>query len=333
LVDGALHAKLLTDADGRILATNAEAERIFGYTRSELIGARVEKLLPEASQLSHQHLREEYFRNPTPQPMGAGRDLSGLRKDGSRVPIEIGLNPLRENGAPVVLATITDITERKLMEAENQLLVRELSHRVKNSLTLASSIATMTWRSTPEPERFLDIYTGRLQALARGQTDLVQRKRKSANLECLVRREVEDMGLDSRVAISGPAIALMPEQAGPLALAIHELATNAYKYGAFSVPGGSVEIRWDLVTHEGIQWVRMTWREFDGPPVSVPERRGFGSVLIENGIPEAKVDCTFDPAGLRCEFIMAIAAGMGEPEPLGTPIICPHEIERIGPDA
>jgi PAS domain S-box-containing protein len=306
LVEGAFHAKLLTDADGRILASNAEAERVFGYSRQELIGSPVELLLPEAAGSAHRRMRKEYSRHPSPRSMGRGRDLYGLRKDGSRVPIEIGLNPLRENGLPVVLATITDITERKRMEAENELLVRELGHRVKNSLSLASSIASLTARTASNQDEFLEIFTARLQALSRGQSELMSRMRNAADLGHVVHREIEIMGVEDRVASSGPAILLNPEQAGPLALAVHELATNAFKHGALSEPSGSVEINWVLDARHGASWARLTWRETGGPVVVVPKRRGFGTVLIEHGIPEAEVTCTFEPCGFRCEINLPV---------------------------
>src|SRR5690606_11326205 len=171
LVEGALHATLLADRQGTILAVNGEAERLFGYARQELIGAPVERLLPEPLRSAHRRLREDYGRTPSPRRMGAGRDLYGLRKDGSRVPIEIGLNPLKEDGDLVILATITDITERKRMDTERDLLIRELSHRVKNSLALAFAIAKHTWRTVETPDAFLDAYAERLQALSRGNDD------------------------------------------------------------------------------------------------------------------------------------------------------------------
>ena len=116
IVEAAPNAMLMADAEGTIVLLNAQAEKLFGYTRAELLGKKMEVLVPERSRVHHAGLRLGFFRNPITRPIGAGRHLYGLRKDGTGVPVEIGLNPINTSKGVLVLASIIDITERKRAE-------------------------------------------------------------------------------------------------------------------------------------------------------------------------------------------------------------------------
>jgi PAS domain S-box-containing protein len=134
IVEAAPNAMLIVDAGGVITLVNAQAERLFGYTREEILGQPIEVLVPGQFRTQHPEMREGFFARPSVRPMGAGRDLYGLRKDGSEVPIEIGLNPIEAAGAAFVLASIINITERKRAEAALRELTDELERRVREEV-------------------------------------------------------------------------------------------------------------------------------------------------------------------------------------------------------
>ena len=141
IIELAPNGIVVIDEQGTIRRVNASTEKLFGYPRSELLGRSVEILVPSAVAQTHRGLRDSYMRSPETRPMGAGRDLSGRRKDGSEFPVEIGLNPVARNGARGILATVTDISERKRAHDRQQFLIRELQHRTANLFAVIQFIA------------------------------------------------------------------------------------------------------------------------------------------------------------------------------------------------
>src|SRR5579863_8670233 len=147
VVEAAPNALVMINAGGKIEMVNAQAERVFGYSRSEILGQPVEMLVPERFRGGHPDLRASFFADPGTRPMGAGRDLFGLRKDGSEFPVEIGLNPIETEEGTMVLSAIVDISDRKQKEAgiraalqEKDVLLGEIHHRVKNNLQIVCSL-------------------------------------------------------------------------------------------------------------------------------------------------------------------------------------------------
>lgn len=150
VVEAAPNAMVMINAFGRIEMVNAQAERVFGYPRAELLGQMIEMLAPERFRGRHPALRAAFFDDPRSRPMGAGRDLFGLRKDGSEFPVEIGLNPIETEEGHMVLSAIVDISERKGREdslrtalREKDLLLSEIHHRVKNNLQVIQSLLAL----------------------------------------------------------------------------------------------------------------------------------------------------------------------------------------------
>jgi two-component sensor histidine kinase len=183
------------------------------------------------------------------------------------------------------------------------LLINELNHRVKNTLATIQSIAAQTLRRADDPAEAIDKFTARLISLGRTHNALSDRKWESAEVRELVDGALAPyLGKDgARIRATGPGLRLSPRSALALAMALHELATNAAKYGALSNQRGRLFIDWALTDNE-TRRVRLTWREIDGPPVAPPIRSGFGSKLIENGTSHiggrAKIE--FSPAGIVC---------------------------------
>lgn len=205
------------------------------------------------------------------------------------------------------VGTIQDVTEAKQAERRQQLLVAELDHRVKNTLAVVQGIAYQTLRGGDVPEAVAEAFAGRLQALASAHDILVNAGFESADLLGLARAvlAVHDGG-GRRVHLEGEPVPISPQLAVNLAMAFHELATNAVKYGALSVPGGRVDLAWTL---DGGR-LNITWRESGGPPVAVPEGEGFGSRMIRRALASesgGEVSLDFRPGGLLCRIDAPLA--------------------------
>jgi two-component sensor histidine kinase len=223
--------------------------------------------------------------------------------------------PRRDAEGRIVLwyGNTEDIHERKVAEQHQRLLINELNHRVKNTLASVQAIAFQTLRGDIPLAEARGRFEARLMALSGAHNLLTEENWVGASLERVVEDATEHLaGGSARFDIDGPPLRLAPRAALALAMALHELGTNAAKYGALSIDGGRVSISW--TTDEAR--LRLEWRESGGPPVEAPTRRGFGSRLIERGL-EADLGGAaalhFDPAGLRCEIEASLAA-IGAPE-------------------
>ena len=214
----------------------------------------------------------------------------------------------RGGGRPdLILLAIDDITERARTEAHRDLLVRELSHRVRNTLATVQAIAQKSLQQCATLETFRPAFEGRLGALARSHELLSNENWSGAEIGQLVSQALDAHALnhDGRIAAEGPRIVLPPQPGVALLLILHELTTNATKYGALSRTEGKLAVTWLLEDGDGGPRIRLRWAEAGGPPVAPPSRRGFGTTLIERGAPyelggSAKLD--FRESGLCCEL-------------------------------
>ena len=224
---------------------------------------------------------------------------------------DLHVEPLRdEAGATVGLSgAAVDVTERKEGEAHLRLLLRELTHRSKNLLAVIQAMARQTARHAGSIEPFLTQFGARLQALAASHDLLVRESWYGAALQELVHSQLAAY-IDrdrNQITIDGPAVALKPEAAQNLGLALHELAANAARFGALSVADGKVSIFWQRTLSDDGQAVALDWREELGPKVRGRRKKGFGSMVIERNLAlslEAKVDLDFDPEGLHCRIVI-----------------------------
>jgi two-component sensor histidine kinase len=203
------------------------------------------------------------------------------------------------------VGSVLDITDRKQVEEHRELLINELNHRVKNTLTIVQSMASLSLKQLSEENRpKVQAFEDRLFALARAHDVLTRENWEGAELREIINEVVEPYlrQKTKHFEIEGPHLRLIPRTALAIAMAIHELATNAAKYGALSVPSGCVFITW-TVTSESLPHLELRWQERDGPPVSRPTRRGFGTRLIERSLATdvgGHVQLTYDPAGVVC---------------------------------
>lgn len=211
-----------------------------------------------------------------------------------------------------VVLTLVDVTSLTKAEQHQKVLIDELNHRVKNMLTVVISVAEQTYKSAPSDSReFKDRFIGRVRGMARSYELLTRENWTAAMVEDLARPHLEPFGAD-RFSLNGPKLALDPRQALSVGMIIHELATNASKYGALSSTEGHVDLSWREEPRSQGSQVELTWRERDGPQVSRPSRLGFGLRLVERETTSAlKGDTTidFEPNGLsvRVAFPMAAA--------------------------
>jgi PAS domain S-box-containing protein len=305
-VEAAPSGMVMTDVDGRILMVNAHAEKLFGYGRDEMIGRPIEMLVPQRFRSAHPGFRSLYRKEASARPMGAGRDLFALRKDGSEIPVEIGLSPIVTPDGLMALAAVVDISGRKNAEAHRELLLAELNHRVKNTLAVVQSIANQTFkgkRASPDAKK---AFEGRLIALSCAHDLLTKSNWENASLEELAADTLQaGTAAENRVTLSGPRVLLSPRQALGLGMALHELFTNAVKYGALSNDVGRVELSW--TRSQGVApRLTLVWREREGPPVTPPKSRGFGSLLLERALAQdldGEVATEFKPVGLVCTIV------------------------------
>ena len=211
-----------------------------------------------------------------------------------------------------VVVTFVDISERASADEHRKMLMAELDHRVKNMLTTVQSLATQTVHSAPTMDAFLESFEARLGALAKTHNLVMQHTSQSATLRDLVDTELSHYATDSaaQYIAEGDDITLSSRRAMAIGMLLHELATNAAKYGALSLPSGTVRVSW--TTRDGLRpRLHLEWAETGGPPVEKPTRRGFGSRLIERGLARelsAEVDLVFDRSGVRCTIDMPLAS-------------------------
>ena len=273
--DDAIVGKTL---DGCVTSWNAGATRIFGYEPKEMIGQSIIKIIPpelrqEEDEILAKLKRGEHI---------AHYETVRLAKDGRRLNISLSVSPVLDKTGRIIGASkiARDVTEKKRVEAIQRVLIEELNHRVKNTLAMTQAIASQSLRHAKSASDFVESFTGRVQALAKAHSLLTDRKLEGAELTELVREQVTLGVADQRVICSGPMVILGAQPAIHLALVLHELATNARKYGGLSVPQGRLSVKWE-VHSSGSRTLLLDWTESGGPQVSAPLTAGFGTTLIE----------------------------------------------------
>jgi two-component sensor histidine kinase len=183
-----------------------------------------------------------------------------------------------------LVASAVDVTDRHEAQDTQRLLMRELDHRMKNTLQVIQAIIRRTARAQTSIPAFEASLLGRIRAMSRAHELLAGERWLGADIDTIVRQETGGFDIGGVVRIGGPPVRLNPKAALSIALAVHELATNASKYGALSTPNGRVDISWSLQRVGNEPWLAILWQEAGGPPVTPPEDRGFGSMLIERSI-------------------------------------------------
>jgi two-component sensor histidine kinase len=218
---------------------------------------------------------------------------------------------------------VQDISDRKEAEERRRLLFAELNHRVKNTLATVLSIVSRTSASAVDRPQFQRDLEARLKSLAETHSILMHQDWAGAELAAIAERELRPHGAerDGRVRLEGPRVYLTPRAAMSLHLVLHELATNAAKYGALSAPGGRLDVTWGIEPHQAGEQLQLRWKESGGPRVKPPTRRGFGSTVIEEAV-QYELDGRTSPEylaeGFQYELVVPFTADVGrllEPPP------------------
>jgi len=236
-----------------------------------------------------------------------GAEAIAERPDGTRRWFASYPTPLRDSAGRLsgAINMLVDITERKEAERRQQLLLDELNHRVKNTLATVQSLIAQAARSTRNVDEFRKAIEGRVLALSHAHNQLSERRWADAELSRLMRSGLEPYLVKGNVLLSGEAIHVPPRAALMLSMAVHELATNAAKYGALSSSDGRIDVSWATKANGAAPRLRLCWVEQNGPPVAKPTHKGFGTRLLEHGIEMELGGSTvieFAPNGVRCEI-------------------------------
>ena len=314
-----------TDMKGGLLTWNDAAVPFFGVKPEEVGESAASLQLPdpwldEVSELlgraaSGQSITQHEARLP--------------RADGTHVDLSLSLAPVRDEHDTVVCISFVarDISEQKQLQAQQQLLIRELNHRVKNVLALVQSIARRTARHTGSINAFLDAFDGRLQAMSAAHSLLSESWWRGAALPDIARAVLELHVRDGRIELKLPDLQLAPSLASSLSLVLNELGTNAAKHGALSAAAGCIRLTGrEVTTGDGKRQLELEWREEGGPAVGTPDHSGFGTRLITQLIAyqhQGKVELDWAASGLVCRITM----------PLGSPHVTQRDVGLPrGPD-
>jgi two-component system, chemotaxis family, CheB/CheR fusion protein len=300
IVESSDDAIISKDLDGIIATFNRGAENLFGYFAEEVIGKPITILIPAERQDEEIEILARIRRGERIDHFETVRQ----RKDGSQVNISLTISPIADETGKILGASkiARNITNQKRREEQIALLAREADHRSKNLLALAQATVHLTQADTVDELK--EVIEGRLQALAKAHALLAQSRWAGADLRTMVVEELSPYMENgrARAEITGPTLMLSPDSAQAIAMAVHELTTNAVKYGALSVPGGRVRIEWRLRPGN---LLTIRWTEQGGPPVSPPNRQGFGTRVMERmvcGQCNGELDFDWRVAGVVCEI-------------------------------
>jgi PAS domain S-box-containing protein len=304
IVDSSDDAIVGKDLNGVITNWNRGAQRLFGYAVDEVLGKPVTILSPADRQDEEQSILQRIGRGERIEHFETIR----RRKDGSLVEVSLGISPIKNAEGKVIGASkiARDITERKRSDERIALLAREVDHRAKNLLALTQAIVQLTPAETIED--FRTAVEGRLQALASVHSILSESSWVGAHLQQLVSEQLAPYRRENelRARSSGPNLLLNPTAAQAMAMVLHELTTNAVKYGALLTPSGSIEVDWRLAADGAVV---LRWVEASGPPVKPPTRQGFGTKIIERTVRDqlgGDVRFEWRPEGLVCEIATTV---------------------------
>jgi PAS domain S-box-containing protein len=295
-----------TDAAGRITFFNETAAAMWGRRprlNSEQWCGSWRMYWPDGTALPHDECPMALAIKQRRSLNGGGLEAVVEQPDGTRVPFMAFPSILRDSTGKVVGAVnmFVDITERKRSEEQISILAREAEHRAKNVLAIVQATVHLSQSDTVDGLKHA--IEGRIQALANVHRLFIKSRWAGAELQSLVSQELSPYCQDgeTRVRMDGPALLLEPEAAQTIAVTLHELATNAAKYGALSVPAGKVQIEWSRALDGKVV---LRWTEADGPPASVPTRRGFGIRVMESMIQQMNGGMRIDwrSEGLACEI-------------------------------
>jgi len=265
------------DLDGVVTSWNRGAQRVFGYAAEEMIGKPILTLIPEGRDSEESEILERIRSGKRVDHYETVR----RRKDGSLIDVSLAVSPLKDASGNIVGASkiARDITERKQSQVRHELLTREIHHRTQNLFAVVHAVVARSFAGKLTVKDAEEAVLSRLRSLAQTHVMLIDKQWQGADLAEVVRTEMSPYA--DRIRVEGPKLVLSAKAAQNFALALHELATNAAKYGSLSNTTGRVEIVWSVLKSNGSGSFAFRWLERNGPPVSPPTQKGFGSVVLE----------------------------------------------------
>lgn len=298
---------LVSGPEHKFVLSNGAYQKLIGGR--PVIGQTVAEALPEVVEQGFVDLLDQVYTSGKPHIGGGARVF--LQDPGAAEPTEHFLDfiyqPLRNAAGEVtgVFVEGQDVTERVRGEQHLRLLVNELNHRVKNTLAMMQAVAVQTFKNAEDLPQAQASFSARILALARANDLLTEQNWEGASLAEVIHTSADAHAGDGRrLEVSGPPARLSPKTAMSLSMAVHELATNAVKYGALSNDTGRIRVNWTVEPdRDGRERLRLEWREIGGPPVTPPKRRGFGSRLVVSGLSAemgGSVTLNFDTTGVVC---------------------------------
>jgi len=308
LIDGVLAFVGVLSVDGILLEANEPAVAVTGGARDKLIGRPFwDCYWWDVDQATKDRLKDAVAAAAKGELVRY--DVQIRVAGDQRIWIDFQIAPIVNAAGEVtdLIPSGVDITQRKLGEAHKELLIGELSHRVKNTLATIQSIAGQSVRTAETMEEFRTSFGARLRAIAASHDLLIKFDHEVVPVVALVRGQVLQYAAnEASLEVEGADIVLPGDVAHSLGLVLHELATNASKYGALSSEAGTVRVSWHVQTIGGSRKLFLTWRERGGPAVKIPTRRGFGTRLIERSLASDGDDAVieYDPRGLSCRLMM-----------------------------
>jgi len=300
---------ILSGPDHRFQMHNDAYSQLIGHR--DIAGKPVRQALPELEGQGFYEFLDSVF--ATGEPYEGRESAAQLQRKPDGLLETVYLNfiyqPIRDDAGAVVGIFVQghDITENVLAAQRQKLMIDELNHRVKNTLATVQSIAIQTARSNTDPASFAETFQSRIMALSHTHNLLTQSHWEGADLRAILEHETEAYG-PTRISLNGPPVALEPAVVLSLGMIFHELATNAAKYGALHTPDGRILIDWGLADQRDRK-LKLSWREIGGPTVTAPERRGFGSRLIERNIRHdlaGEIELVYAADGLIAELTVPL---------------------------
>lgn len=307
----ALDAVVVMRTDGTIAGWNDVAERTFGWSFRDASGRRMSDLIiPERFRADHEKGLAHFLATGEGPVLNQHIEIHALHRDGRELPVELSITQTSQFGEPVFLGFLRDISERHEAALRQDLMIGELNHRVKNLLGVVAGIAHMTAKSSASLADFEPAFSGRLMALGKAHEILTAATWERASLQTLIDDLLGTMATADppRATANGPNILLEPKHVLSVSMILHELMTNALKYGALSVPNGHISLSW-AVDHKGLS---IEWLETGLVLLEQPQRKGFGTKMIERTVAhelKGTSETHWRPDGLTFRFSFTPTTG------------------------
>lgn len=281
VLDTALDAVCVMDTSGTVTGWNGRAAALFGWSSHEAIGRRLSELIiPPDLRPAHERGLAHYLATGEGPVLDHRIEVSALNSNGDEFPVELSITATEDFGDRLFIGFVRDISERKAQAERQQRRLQESDHRVKNMLTVVSAIARQTARSSNGKEEFLDSFLSRLDTLAQSHSLLTGKDTQQVSLSAIAEQV---LGADSkarRARYAGPEVPLSPAQVLGISMTLHELYTNAVKYGALCTDEGCISLDWAADDGE----VTLIWAESGPPSPHQAPKGGFGQQMIEMSV-------------------------------------------------